>query len=101
MSQDPVKVSELKNRLSHYLRQVRQGESLLVCDRDHVIARIEPAGGASLTGGTDDTRWLAELERRGTVRRATASLPRGWLARRRKLRGNLVEALLAEREDGR
>ena len=100
MSQGVVKVSELKNRLSHYLRQVKQGESLLVCDRDHVIARIEPAGGAILTSD-NDARWLTELERRGTIRRATTPLPRGWVARRPKIRANLVDALLADRADGR
>ena len=100
MSSGAVKVSELKNRLSHYLRQVRGGATLLVCDRDHVIARIEPAGGASLTSD-DDARWLTELERRGTIRRATTPLPRGWFARRPKIRANLVAALLADREDGR
>ena len=37
----PVKIAELKNRLSYYLRRVQRGESILVCDRDRVIARIE------------------------------------------------------------
>ena len=95
-----VKVSELKNHLSHYLRQVRRGESVLICDRDRVIARIEPAGG-SVSAGSDDAHWLDELERRGTVRRATGKLPRGWLAGRPKLKADLVAALLDEREDGR
>ena len=36
-----VKIADLKNRLSYYLRRVRRGESILVCDRDQVIARIE------------------------------------------------------------
>jgi antitoxin (DNA-binding transcriptional repressor) of toxin-antitoxin stability system len=95
-----VKVSELKNRLSHYLRQVRRGESVLVCDRDRVIARIEPAGG-SVAVGSDDAHWLAELERRGTIRRATGTLPRGWLAGRPKLKADVVATLLEEREDER
>ena len=37
-----AKISELKNRLSYYLRFVRRGQPILVCDRDRVIARIEP-----------------------------------------------------------
>jgi antitoxin (DNA-binding transcriptional repressor) of toxin-antitoxin stability system len=36
-----VKITELKNRLSYYLGRVQQGESVLVCDRDRVIARID------------------------------------------------------------
>jgi prevent-host-death family protein len=39
---------ELKNRLSHYLRQVREsGEPILVTDRGEVVAELRPvAGGA-------------------------------------------------------
>jgi antitoxin (DNA-binding transcriptional repressor) of toxin-antitoxin stability system len=93
-------ISELKNRLSHYLRRVRRGESILVLDRDRVIARIEPAGRSS-SDPTDDSRWLDELERRGVVRRGSGPLPRRWLARRPKLKADLVRALLDEREEGR
>jgi antitoxin (DNA-binding transcriptional repressor) of toxin-antitoxin stability system len=63
-----VNVAELKNRLSHYLRLVRRGEAILVRDREQVIARIEPAGGAAPVG-TEAER-LAALERRGAIRRA-------------------------------
>ena len=95
-----VKVSDLKNRLSHYLRRVRRGESVLISDRDQVIARIEPAGDAAASG-TDDARWLGDLERRGVVRRGTGKLPPGWLGRRPKVKADLVKALLEERADGR
>jgi antitoxin (DNA-binding transcriptional repressor) of toxin-antitoxin stability system len=95
-----VKVSELKNRLSYYLRLVRSGESVLVSDRDQVIARIEPAGNPS-SHGTNDARWLDDLERRGVVRRGAGKLPRGWLGRRPKVKVDVVGALLEERRDGR
>jgi len=36
-----VKIADLENRLTYYSRRVRHGESILVCDRDRVIARIE------------------------------------------------------------
>jgi hypothetical protein len=65
-----------------------------------VIARLEPAGG-SVPPAQDDASWLDELERRGTIRRATATLPRGWLARRPKLEADVVAALLDERNQGR
>ena len=39
-----VKIAELKNRLSYYLKRVQRGESILVCDRDRVIARIDRVG---------------------------------------------------------
>jgi prevent-host-death family protein len=95
-----VKVSELKNRLSHYLRLVRRGESVLVSDRDLVIARLEPAG--DLTGAaTDDARWLDDLERRGVLRRGAGTLPRGWLGRRPKVNADIVGAMLEDRQKGR
>ena len=95
-----VKVSDLKNGLSHYLRLVRRGESVLVSDRNRVIARIDPAGDAA-SAGTDDARWLDELERRGIVRRGVGKLPRGWLGHRPKVRADVVGALIEERQDGR
>jgi antitoxin (DNA-binding transcriptional repressor) of toxin-antitoxin stability system len=95
-----VNVAELKNRLSHYLRLVRRGEPLLVRDRDQVIARIEPAGGAGDGAGSDEER-LAELEGRGVVRRARKPLPKNVLAQRPRVTADVVVALLREREDGR
>ena len=80
--------------------RVRRGESILVLDRDRVIARIDPAGGGAETR-TDDQEWLADLERRGTVRRASAPLPRDWLASRPKVRADLLGALLEDRDESR
>ncbi len=37
-----VGIRELKNRLSHYLRLVRAGETLSVTDRGEVIAQLSP-----------------------------------------------------------
>lgn len=37
-----VKVAELKARLSEYLRAVRRGHPVTVCDRDTPIARLVP-----------------------------------------------------------
>jgi len=37
-----VKIAELKARLSAHLRFVRQGEEVLVCDRNEPVARIVP-----------------------------------------------------------
>jgi prevent-host-death family protein len=38
----PVKIAELKARLSQYLRAVRRGETVTVLDRETPIARIIP-----------------------------------------------------------
>ena len=95
-----VKIGELKNRLSYYLRRVQRGESILVCDRDRVIARIDRVDTrAPLPGG--DAEWLARLERRGVVRRGAGKLTRAWLARRPALGTDVVAALLRERQEGR
>lgn len=93
-----AKISDLKNRLSHYLRSVRRGQSVLVYDRDRPIARIEPVLDPGLAGEADQ---IAELERIGALRPPTAPLPEGWLGRRGHVKVNVVEALLAERESGR
>ena len=37
-----VKVAELKSKLSEFLRAVRSGHPVTVCDRDTPIARIVP-----------------------------------------------------------
>ena len=45
-SADFVNVAELKARLSHYLRMVRQGQPITVLDRKTPIARLTPATGS-------------------------------------------------------
>lgn len=44
MSQTTVGIRELKSRLSHYLRQVKGGASLLITERGRPIGRIVPIG---------------------------------------------------------
>jgi len=41
-----VGIRELKNRLSHYLQRVREGEKIAVTDRGAVIAYLFPAANA-------------------------------------------------------
>jgi antitoxin (DNA-binding transcriptional repressor) of toxin-antitoxin stability system len=94
-----VKIAELKNRLSYYLRRVQKGESVLVCDRDRVIARIDRAGDQAGVPGAD-AAWLERLERRGVVRRGTGRIGPGWLRRRPVVRADVVAALLRDREEG-
>ena len=42
MSEKPVRVAELKAKLSEYLRRVRKGDDLTIYDRDQPIARVVP-----------------------------------------------------------
>lgn len=95
-----VKIAELKNRLSYFLRLVQQGESILVCDRDRVIARIERAGGETSVPETD-AEWLSRLERRGVIRRGKGKITTQWLARRPRVTVDVVAALLRDRDEGR
>lgn len=95
-----VKIAELKNRLSYYLRRVQRGESILVCDRDRVIARIERVG-AHAPVPESDKEWLDRLERRGVIRRGTGKPTRGWLAWRPAVGPDVVAAVRREREEGR
>ena len=95
-----VKIAELKNRLSYYLRRVQRGESILVCDRDRVIARIERVGAHAPVPG-NDADWLDRLERRGVIRRGTGAPTREWLVRKPPVGADVVGALLRDREEGR
>jgi antitoxin (DNA-binding transcriptional repressor) of toxin-antitoxin stability system len=95
-----VKIAELKNRLSYYLRRVQAGESILVCDRDRAIARIERVD-AHGPVSDDSAEWLDRLERRGVLRRGTGKLSREWLARKPRVGADVVATLLRERREGR
>jgi antitoxin (DNA-binding transcriptional repressor) of toxin-antitoxin stability system len=93
-----ARIAELKNRLSHYLRYVRRGQSVLVYDRDRAIARIDPVTDPGALEGGD---WTTELERSGVLRAPARALPKDWLARRVGVKADVTGALLAERDSGR
>jgi prevent-host-death family protein len=91
-------ISEAKNHLSELLAKVKQGETVLILDRDKPVARLVPI---EATDRTDDER-LADLERRGIIRRAakrprkTLPAPIDWPEG-----DSLLEALLRDREEAR
>jgi len=58
-----VNIAELKNNLSHYLRQVRQGNEITIKDRNRVIARI-----VSAAPSADYDEELLELAAQGKVK---------------------------------
>jgi prevent-host-death family protein len=66
-----VGVRDLKNSLSRYLAEVREGKELVVTDHGHPIARLVPLRGSS-------TERLAELIATGEVTPATKPHD-GWL----------------------
>lgn len=93
-----VKIAELKNRLSHYLRRVQRGESILIADRDRIVARIERAG-SDAAPEDSDTKWLERLERRGVLRRGRGQITRQWLNKRLRVDADVVDAIIRDRED--
>lgn len=90
-------ISQLKNRLSAYLKKVRAGDSILILDRDQPIARIERV--APLEGPEDR---LTRLERSGLLQRSTTRVSveelRAPVPRPER---SVVEALIEERREGR
>lgn len=90
-------ISELKNRLSAYLKKVRAGQSVLILDRQQPIARLERVTGEEGRGGR-----LSRLEQAGLLRRARGRTPLEALrAAAPKAKRSVTEALLDERREGR
>lgn len=91
-------VSELRNRLSAYLRLVRRGQSVLVYDRDRPVARLDPIGASGLSSVADRFRTLVDS---GALKPPTDVLPSGWLEARPEAKADVVAAVVAERVTGR
>lgn len=94
-----VSISELKNRLSEFLKYVRAGESVLVLDRGAPVAVIERVG----RRGRDDEGRALRLERAGLMRRPRGR-PLDVAALKRpgpKARASVLAALIEERDSGR
>lgn len=90
-------ISELKNRLSEYLKKVRAGQTVLIFDREQPVARLE-----RVTGDAQGEGRLARLERAGLLRRARSETPlKALRAAVPKPRRSVAQALLEERREGR
>lgn len=85
-----VGLKALKNRLSEYVRLAREGETILVTDRDRVVAEIGPPR-ADRAGWVGDVL-LGEARRKGWLQ-APAAPGRGAPPRQPVAR---LDALLAE-----
>lgn len=97
-------ISQLKARLSAYLKKVRAGQTILILDRDEPVARLERVGGRGAGTGDDETGddRLNRLERAGLLRRATRPLNLDHLrAPALRTDTSLLQALLEERRDAR
>ncbi|NQU66045.1 MAG: type II toxin-antitoxin system prevent-host-death family antitoxin [SAR324 cluster bacterium] len=99
-------ISEVKNRLSHYLRLVRGGEQVEILDRNTPLARIIHVSQAN--SENSNTPWISEVERLGIV---TPPKVEGYstefLSGQKLISGKgnrkkgVLETLLKERRDGR
>lgn len=93
-------ISELKAKLSEYLRGVERGEEVVVLNHGRPVAklvRIEPQ--KDLT----HEEWVKELIRTGRIKPAKGKLPPDFWDRPRPEdpEGLLLKALLDERREGR
>ncbi len=90
-----VGIKLLKSKLSEYLRLVRTGETILVMERDEVVAEMRPARRQGLHSSDLEER-LSELAERGLVTLRICE-PKSWGQRRKKIRrprGFVSESLL-------
>lgn len=95
-------VAQLRSHLAAWLRRAQKGERILIERHGEVIAELRPAvAGAKASAAEDLELRLQRLEREGILRRGTDEWPD-------RLRGPvtgrpapLLEALLAERDEGR
>jgi antitoxin (DNA-binding transcriptional repressor) of toxin-antitoxin stability system len=89
-----VGVKELKARLSEYLRLVKGGETILVTERNDVVAEVRPAR-RRLAPSNDLDDVLDALSEAGEVTRS--SLPKrgwSWTCRGLGLPGGTAQAIL-------
>lgn len=94
-------ISEAKNSLSALIDRVRKGETVVITDRSRPVAQLAPLD-ATTKVGTD--AWLADLERKGIIRRPKRQGVPGCLLRppiRLPEGVSVLEALLEERRNGR
>jgi prevent-host-death family protein len=91
-------VSDLKARLSEYLKRVKAGEAVLITDRGNPVARLLPVPRAS--AGRDK---IANMEKQGLVKLGSGKLPKGFwkIPKPKDAGGSVLRALLDERERGR
>jgi len=102
-----VNISEIKNRLSYYLRLVRGGEEIEILDRKTPLARIVHVS-QSINNEDNETPWIKEIENLGIIKPPKKKgFPPELLARGNvtmageKRKPAVLEALLEERNTGR
>lgn len=94
-----VNVAELKNRLSAYLQMVREGEEVIVKDRNRPVARISPYGSDSIS---EEERQLVACGAMKLPVKGPVNWKKFWRMPAAKLtHKQAMRAILEEREQGR
>ena len=89
-----VGLRQLKNRLSHYVRQVRAGREIQVTDRGEVVAElVPPRRGAGAATGREG---LADLARRGRITLGLPNDPKVYRRMPRLLKAGELQRLIDE-----
>lgn len=94
-----VNIAELKNRLSTYVKFARNGEEIVIRDRNMPVAKIVPF----VPGNASEEELQLVAEGKMTLpERPLSDLDEIWkIPPTRKLKGRkAIEALLADREEG-
>lgn len=91
-----VGLRELKNRLSQYIRRVRDGHSVMVTDRGQVVAELRPPG--QVPSGTKIDPAVSRLMNRGLLVPGARNNARAYPRLSRLLKSGTAASLLdAER----
>jgi len=91
-------VSDLKARLSEYLKRVKGGAEILITDRGKPVARLVPVSRAKIARDA-----LVQMEKQGLIKIGSGKLPKDfWSMPRPEDPGeSVLSALLDERKVGR
>ncbi len=91
-------ISQTKNQLSALIDQVRQGETIVITDHDRPVAKLVPA---YVENAEEAAGEIANLERKGLVRRGNSSARRLAAPVKPRAGSSALTALLQDRQEGR
>ena len=101
-----VNISEIKNRLSYYLRLIRGGEQIEILDRNTPLARMIHVSQADTEN--NQAPWIKEMQQLGIVTPPKKKgFPPELLTRKRVIltrqtkKPDILKALMEERRSGR
>lgn len=91
-------VSDLKARLSEYLKRVKGGAEILITDRGRPVARLVP-----VSSHKTKREALVQMEKQGLIKIGSGKLPKDFwsIPRPKDPKGAVRSALLEERKEGR